>query len=91
MADHLLLIGGYAATCNICDSDLARGVCLRCSQRRSIGLVQKRCDSCSELFTRDENARHLFAENETRCDGCVGKQMVAVIEATRMLRPVRAA
>ena len=84
--DHLLLISGDAPTCHVCDSDLSRGVCLRCEQRRSIGLVQARCTSCRALFTYDED----YAP-QAMCDPCAGDYMRATIRATRMLRPLRAA
>ena len=87
MSDHLLVISGDAPTCPVCSSDYSRGVCIQCEMRRDIGLVQRRCDTCHRLFTRDEDYVSLFGL-EHRCDICVGVQ---IRTASRELQRCRAA
>ena len=82
--EHSLIISGDAPTCHICGSDYSRGVCIQCEMRRDIGLVQRRCDTCHCLFTRDEDYVSVFGA-ESRCDDCVSQQIHETSAAIRML------
>lgn len=55
--------------CGVCDTSLVAGGCPLCESKRAISLVQKRCVTCSDLFTHDE----LF--DLIKCDSCTSKEI----------------
>lgn len=64
-------ITGHAATCQRCDSDLWRGICLNCSTQR-ITPTHCVCEICGNSFALDDDCEPLAF-----CDPCFEKAVKA--------------